>query len=127
MSTIFTKIINGEIPSYKIYEDAYSFAFLDINPMQEGHTLVVSKKEIDYLFDLENEDYKNLLDSSRKVAKILKDKLGSKRICLVVEGYAIPHAHIHLIPTNSAEDFDKKHVHKATEDELEETYRKIVS
>lgn len=118
MSTIFTKIINGEIPSYKIYEDDFAYAFLDINPINRGHTLVVSKIEKDYLFDLDEENYKNLMISAQKVAKIIKEKLGCKRVCVLVEGYEIPHVHIKLIPTNNSEDLDLSKAYKATDEEL---------
>lgn len=127
MSTIFSKIINGEISSYKVYEDDSVYAFLDINPMQEGHTLVVPKKEVDYIFDLESEDYLNLMDKSKYIANLLKEKLKCERVCVVVEGYLVPHAHIHLIPTNNADDFDKKFVHVASKEELENVYKKLIS
>lgn len=117
--TLFSKIIRGEIPSYKVYEDEHVFAFLDINPMQKGHTLVVPKVECDYLFDLNDEDYGHLMSSVKKVAEHLAIKLACKRVCIIVEGYAIPHAHIHLIPTNTPDDLDKKHVHVASKEELE--------
>jgi histidine triad (HIT) family protein len=127
MASIFSKIIAGDIPSYKVYEDEHVFAFLDINPMQKGHTLVVPKKEVDYLFDLDATAYTLLLDRSKYVANILKTKLGCKRIAVIVEGYAIAHAHIHLIPTNHADDLDKKHVHVATKEELENVHTIITS
>ena len=127
MASIFSKIIAGEIPSYKVYEDNDVFAFLDINPMQRGHTLVVPKKEVDYLFDLDDEFYRILLERSKYIACTLKEKLSCKRVAVIVEGYAIPHAHIHLIPTNNADDLDKKHVHQATKEELEEVHKMLTA
>lgn len=127
MSSIFTKIIAGEIPSYKVYEDEYVFAFLDINPSRTGHTLVVPKKEVDQLFDLDDETYTHTMEGVRWVAQLLKTKLHCKRVCVVVEGYEVPHAHVHLLPTDSAEDFISRRPHKATEEELKEVHAKIVS
>jgi histidine triad (HIT) family protein len=120
MSTIFTKIINEEIPGYKIYEDEDVCAFLDINPMQKGHTLVVPKIEVDDLFELDEQDYVTLMTATRDIARMMKQKLNCQRVCVIVEGYEVPHAHIHLIPTNGPNDFDKKNVYKATEEELKE-------
>lgn len=121
--SIFSKIIVGEIPSYTVYEDSDVYAFLDINPMNKGHTLVVPKKEVDYLFDLDEESYTKLMLASRMLAQKLKEKLGCARVCVIVEGYAVPHAHIHLIPTNSPEDLDKTRVHKAQDEELKEVQK----
>ena len=124
MTSIFTKIINGEIPSYKIYEDKYVVAFLDINPIQKGHTLVVPRKEVDYLFDLDPETYSKVMESTQYVAQILKVKLNCKRVCVIVEGYEIPHAHIKLIPTNEASDL-RDIPQKASDEELVEVYKKL--
>ena len=98
MASIFTKIIKGEIPCYKIAEDEHHFAFLDINPIAEGHTLVVPKKETDYLFDLEDEVLAGLTSFAKKVAHAIDDALGTIRTGVIVEGLEVPHAHIHLIP-----------------------------
>lgn len=125
--SIFSKIIVGEIPSYTVYEDSDVYAFLDINPMNKGHTLVVPKKEVDYLFDLDEESYTKLMLASRMLAQKLKEKLGCARVCVIVEGYAVPHAHIHLIPTNSPEDLDKTRVHKAQDEELKEVQKLLTS
>ncbi len=127
MSTIFSKIINGELPSYKVYEDEYVCAFLDINPLQKGHTLVVPKVEVDQLFDLDEVMFDKVMHRVRYMAQVLKAKLGCARVCILVEGYAIPHAHVHLVPTNSPDDFDKKHLYKATEEELMETHKVLLS
>lgn len=98
MASVFTKIINGEIPCYKIAEDDHYFSFLDINPVSEGHTLVVPKKEIDYLFDLDDETLNGLIAFSKKVAKGIDQALGTIRTGVIVEGMEVPHAHIHLVP-----------------------------
>lgn len=104
MATIFTKIVNGEIPCYKIAEDEKCFAFLDISPLQEGHTLVIPKKEVDYIFDLEDEDLIAMQLFAKKVAKAIKETFSCKKVAQVVLGMEVPHAHIHLIPMNSEKD-----------------------
>ena len=98
MASIFTKIINGDIPSYKIAEDEHHYAFLDINPIAEGHTLVVPKKEVDYLFDLDDEVLGSLTSFAKKIAHAIDHSLGTIRTGVIVEGMEVPHAHIHLIP-----------------------------
>ena len=127
MASLFTKIIQGEIPTYKVYEDDCVIAFLDINPMQKGHTLVVPKVEVDQLFDLDEAMFDRVMHRVRYVAQVLRAKTQCKRVCMIVEGYAIPHAHVHLIPTNTPDDFDKKHVHVATKEELEEMHKLLTS
>ena len=106
MSTIFTKIIKGEIPSYKIAEDENFYAFLDINPLAKGHTLVVPKKEIDYIFDLDDDITKGLFLFSKKVARGIKKVIECKRIGIAVLGLEVPHAHVHLVPINGIYDID---------------------
>ena len=106
MASIFTRIINGEIPSYKVAEDENYFAFLDINPLSEGHTLVVPKREEDYIFDLQDEELAGLVTFAKKVAVSQKANLDCKRVAMVVLGMEVPHAHIHLIPMNSEADVD---------------------
>ncbi|RNC83877.1 MAG: HIT family protein [Balneola sp.] len=98
MPSIFTKIIHGEIPCYKIAEDDRFFSFLDINPIAEGHTLVIPKKEVDYLFDLDDETLTGLNLFTKKIALAMDDALGTIRTGIIVEGMEVPHAHIHLIP-----------------------------
>lgn len=127
MSTIFSKIISGEIPAYKIYEDDVVCAFLDINPMQKGHTLVVPKIEVDDFLKLDEATFDRVMHRIRYVAQVLKGKFNCERVCMLVEGYAVPHAHMHLIPTNSADDFDKKNIYKATQEELEEVQKLLQS
>ena len=98
MASIFSKIIKAEIPCYKIAEDEHYFSFLDINPIAEGHTLVIPKKEEDYLFDHSDETLQGLIVFSKKIAKAIDRSLGTIRTGLIVEGLEVPHAHIHLIP-----------------------------
>ncbi len=106
MASIFTKIIKGEIPSYKVAENDLCYAFLDISPLAEGHTLVVPKKEVDYIFDLDYADYAALTAFARKVAKAQKKAIPCKRIGVAVLGMEVPHAHIHLVPLQSEADLD---------------------
>ena len=109
MSTIFSRIIAGEIPCFKIEEDENFLAFLDVNPLVKGHTLVIPKVEIDYIFDVEDEMLAQMIVFSKKVARKLQSKIPCKRIGVSVIGLEVPHAHIHLIPINSISDmtFDK--------------------
>ena len=104
MATIFSKIINGEIPSYKIYEDDRYYAFLDINPLAKGHTLVIPKIEVDYIFDLEDDLIGDMLTVSKKIAKAIDRTIDCKRVGMAVLGLEVPHAHIHLIPINNLHD-----------------------
>lgn len=108
--TIFSKIIRGEIPSYKVAENDEFYAFLDINPVQPGHTLVVPKREVDYIFDLEDEELAHMMVFAKRVAKALKKASGCKKVAITVIGLEVPHAHIHLVPINKESDlsFDKK-------------------
>lgn len=106
MATIFTRIINGEIPSYKVAEDDRFYAFLDINPLTKGHTLVVPKQETDYIFDLDNETLAGMMLFARKVARQIEKAVECKRVAVAVIGLEVPHAHIHLIPINSENDMN---------------------
>jgi histidine triad (HIT) family protein len=105
IDSLFTKIIKGELPCYKIYENDSTLAFLDIHPIQPGHTLVIPKKQIDQLWDLENQDYTNLMATVKKVALRLREVLGVERVGLQVIGVDVPHAHVQLIPFNTAQEF----------------------
>ena len=120
MSTIFSKIIAGEIPAYKIYEDDIVCAFLDINPIAKGHTLVVPKVEVDQLFDLDEKMFDQVMHRVRYVAQVIKGKMDCERVCVFVEGYVVPHAHVHLVPTNKPEDFNKSYTYTASREELVE-------
>ena len=104
MSSIFTKIINGEIPSYKIIENADFIAFLDVNPNAKGHTLCVPKQEINKIFDMEENHYLELMKFSRKVAKALEKTVPCKRVGVAVVGLEVPHVHVHLIPLQDMDD-----------------------
>lgn len=108
MSTIFSKIINGEIPAYKVAESDDYLAFLDINPLAEGHTLVIPKKEIDYVFDMDEEAYSEFFLFARKVARAIKKVVPCTKIGVAVIGLEVAHAHIHLVPINDVYDIDFK-------------------
>ena len=105
MATIFTKLIQGELPSHRVHEDDAHFACLDINPIQPGHTLVIPKREVDQMFDLTPDELASLWQFSQVVAEKLKAETGCERIVSVVVGYEVPHVHVHLIPTNELDDF----------------------
>jgi histidine triad (HIT) family protein len=126
MATIFTKIIQGEIPSYKVAESKDFYAFLDINPLAKGHTLVVPKKEEDYIFNLDEANYKELFGFAKKVAKAIEKTIPCKRVGIIVFGLDVPHAHIHLIPINQAADmsFSSPKL-KLSSDEMKEIAGKI--
>ncbi len=106
MASIFTKIINGEIPSYKVAENEYNIAFLDISPICYGHVLVVPKIQTDYIFDIEDNSYQQLWLFAKEVAKKIEKVVECKRIGVAVIGLEVPHAHIHLVPLNSVEDIN---------------------
>ena len=108
MASIFTKIVNGELPSYKIAETEDYYAFLDIFPLKKGHTLVIPKKEVDYIFDLDDALYKGLFAFAKKVGKAIEKVIPCKRIGITVIGLEVPHAHIHLIPLDGLYDIDFK-------------------
>lgn len=128
MSSIFTKIIEGKIPSYKIAEDDQHLAFLDAMPLVKGHTLVIPKKETDLIFDLENEDFRNLWSFAQSVAQKLKKAYPSQRIAVAVVGLEVPHAHIHLIPINKMEDMNFRNERlKFSEDEYREIQTAIMN
>ena len=127
MGSIFTKIINGDIPSYKIAEDDNCFAFLDINPNARGHTLCVPKKEIDKITDMDEADYLELMAFSRKVGKAIEAAIECKRVGITVIGLEVPHVHVHLIPLNKMSEatFTKKI--ELSPDEFQEIALKIRS
>ena len=106
MSSIFTKIIRGEIPCYKVDESEDCLAFLDINPNSYGHTLCILKKEIDYIFDLSDEEFLSLMKFSKRVALAIKKSVDCKRVAMSVVGLEVPHVHVHLIPINNMNDLD---------------------
>jgi histidine triad (HIT) family protein len=121
MATIFTKIINGEIPCYKVAENDRYFAFLDINPLKTGHTLVTPKREIDYLFDIDDECLAGMMIFAKKVAAAIKEAYPCNRIGVAVLGLEVPHAHIHLVPMDNMNDIDfKNHKLKFTPEKFKE-------
>ena len=128
MATIFSKIINGEIPSYKIAEDELNYAFLDINPLAKGHTLCVPKIETDYLFDLDPDRLASLTKFAQRVAKAQKEALDCKRVGVAVLGFDVPHAHIHLVPMDSEAtlNFKNERVH-LSEQEFKQIAESIAS
>lgn len=128
MASIFTKIINGEIPCYKIAEDENYLAFLDISPLAIGHTLVIPKKEIDYIFNVDDELFIGLHLFSKKVAKAIEKAIPCKRIGVAVIGLEVPHAHLHLIPLQTVQDINFSREKMVVSKEiLEETAAKIVA
>lgn len=120
MASIFTRIINGEIPCYKIAEDENYFAFLDINPNSKGHTLCVPKKEVDKIFDLDKESYMGLMEFSRKIALAIEASVPCERVGLTVIGLEVPHVHVHLIPLHTMANATFQHKESLTQDEFEE-------
>ncbi|TDP60349.1 HIT family protein [Flavobacterium dankookense] len=119
MASVFTKIINGEIPCYKVAEDENYLAFLDVNPNAKGHTLCIPKEEINKIFDMEEEDYLGLMKFSRKVAKALEKTVECKRIGVAVVGLEVPHTHVHLIPLQDMDDMRFQRKTSLTKEEFE--------
>jgi histidine triad (HIT) family protein len=125
MASIFTKIINGEIPCHKIAETEDFFAFLDVFPCAPGHTLVVPKKEVDYLFDLSDELYSGLMAFAKSLEPAIRKAVPCKRVGVAVIGLEVPHAHVHLIPMNSMNDMNFNSKIKISQEELAEIVEKI--
>lgn len=126
--TIFSKIVNGEIPAYKIAEDEHHLAFLDILPLAKGHTLVIPKKEVDLIFDIDSEAFKNLWAFAQQVGKKIGNAIPCKRVGVAVVGLEVPHAHIHLVPLNGIEDLNFQNERlKFTEEEYKEVQQAIIN
>ena len=125
MSSIFTKIVNGEIPSYKIAEDDNYLAFLDVNPNAKGHTLCIPKQEIDKIFDMDDELYLGLMKFSKKVAIALEKTVPCKRVGMAVVGLEVPHAHVHLIPLNHMDEMRFQNKVSLSKDEFEALAKSI--
>jgi len=125
MASIFTKIINGEIPSYKIAEDDDNYAFLDINPNSKGHTLCIPKQEVDKLTDLDEESYMKLMSFSRKIAIAIEQAIPCKRVGMSVIGLEVPHVHVHLIPLQSMANATFQHKEELSKEEFESVAAKI--
>lgn len=120
MSSIFTKIVNGEIPAYKVAEDDKFLVFLDVNPNAKGHTLCIPKQEINKIFDMEEDHYLELMKFSRKVAKALEKTVACKRVGVAVVGLEVPHVHVHLIPLNEMDEMRFTNKVKLEKEEFEE-------
>jgi len=127
MSTLFTKIVNGEIPAYKVAEDDNYLAFLDVNPNAKGHTLCIPKVEVNKIFDMEEEHYLGLMQFSRKVAIALEKAVPCKRVGVAVIGLEVPHVHVHLIPLNEMDEMRFVNKVKLEKEEFEELAKKISS
>ena len=125
MASVFTQIVNGDIPCHKILEDDQYLALLDINPIRPGHTLVITKRQIDYIFDLEDNLLSGLMIFSKKVGTAIKKATYCQRVGVVVAGYEVPHTHMHLIPTNSMSDFNFALSQQADQGELAAMVTKI--
>ena len=126
MPSVFTQIGNGDIPCHKILEDDQHLAFLDINPIRPGHTLVITKRQIDYIFDLGDNLLSGLMIFSKKVGTAIKKATYCQRVGVVVAGYEVPHTHVHLIPTNSMSDFNFALSQQADQGELAAMVTKIL-
>lgn len=122
---IFCKIIKGEIPSYKIWEDDKFYAFLDINPIFPGHTLLIPKKHHNYVFDYNNKDYIEIMLRAKMLSSKLKKATGSMRVGLAIEGISVPHLHLHLVPINNVNDLDPCKAKPATKEELQSMHEKL--
>jgi histidine triad (HIT) family protein len=128
MPSIFTRIIQGDLPSFKILEDDHCYAFLDVFPLVEGHTLVVPKKEVDNLFDLDDETYQHLFSFAKVVESQLRKSISCKRIGIAVIGLEVPHAHIHLVPLNDVQDINfSRPKMKPSQEELRAIQERILS
>ena len=126
MATIFTKIINREIPGYIVAEDGHYIAFLDINPLKEGHTLVVPKEEVDYIFDLDHQTLAGLFSFSKRVAKAIESVVECTRVGVTVMGLEVPHAHVHLIPIDTMDDMNFANMKLSfSKEEMKEMAQKI--
>ena len=125
MPTIFTKIVNGEIPCHKILEDANYLAFLDVRPIAAGHTLVIPKKEVDYVFDMDDALLSGLMLFARRAAKMIKKEVACNKIGIMVAGLEVPHAHIHLVPIASVHDLNFAKAQAAKQEDLSSLAERI--
>ncbi len=125
MDCIFCKIVKGEFPSVKIWEDENYLAFLDINPINLGHTVLIPKKHDDYLFDLNDKEYTELMLRAKKIANLLRSKLKPKRVGLSVEGFFVPHVHVHIVPLNKGNELNPERAKHMDSEELKKIADKI--
>lgn len=125
--SVFTRIISGEIPCYKVYEDEYTFAFLDVNPVRPGHVLVVPKTEVDHFFEVPEPYYSAVFSAAKKIAPAIREAVGSARVATLVAGFDVPHFHYHLIPADSMSDVDPSKAKKLEPAEMEKIRAKIAS
>ncbi len=123
---VFCKIIGGEIPSTKIWEDKDFLAFLDINPINSGHTLVIPKKHIDYVFDMGEPEYSNIFKAAKRLAGPIKEATGARRVGVMIEGSLVPHVHVHLVPLHGGGELSFARAKKATPEELNQLAQKII-
>ncbi|MBH47544.1 MAG: HIT family protein [Halobacteriovorax sp.] len=126
MPSVFTKIINGELPCYKIYEDDLVLSFLAVPPNQLGHTLVIPKAEVDHILDVPRETYLRVMEMGQLIGKAIHQVTGSKRVCYMVQGFEVPHFHLHLVPCNHPSDLDFKNAKPKPESEMREVQEKII-
>lgn len=126
MDCVFCKIIKGDIPSFKVWEDEQFFAFLDINPMAEGHTLLIPKEHVSYIFDYDDPSYSEIFQAAKIISKRLKILTKAKKIGMAIEGISNDHLHIHLVPVNSANDLDPNKAKSADMKELKEFAEKLL-
>ena len=127
MASLFTKIINGELPSYKIHEDELTYTFLTIEPIQMGHTLIIPKKEVDHFLDADDESYKQVFANSKKIGKAIQKATGCTRVGLSVLGFEVPHFHLHVVPMYDPTDLDFKKGKGRSEEEMKEIQEKIIT
>lgn len=127
MASVFTKIINNELPSYKLYEDEYTLAILTLNQIQLGHTLVISKREENHFFDLNDVEYAALMATTKKLAKAIKKATNCNRVCTFFQGFEVQHVHHHLVPTMTAKDFNLALQTPRSEEDMKMIQGKIIA
>lgn len=126
MSSVFTKIINGELPCYKLYEDELVLSFLAVPPNQLGHALVIPKAEIDHIIDVPRETYMRVMEVGQLIGKAIHKAAGSKRVCYMVQGFEVPHFHLHVVPCNHPSDLDFKNAKARSDDDMKGMQTKII-
>lgn len=127
MASVFTKIINGELPCYKLYEDELVLSFLAVPPNQLGHALVIPKREIDHILDVPQDEYARVMEIGQKVGKAIHKVTGSKRVCFMVQGFEVPHFHLHVVPCNNPSDLDFKNARPREEADMKAVQEKILA